>query len=415
MPGLYHTADLPVHDPDHRVGFLLALARALHAHGTSTQWSEQVLNEASTRLGIIGQFFVTPTSVFSAFGPQVNQRVYLMRVEPGETDLGRLARIDQVVVDVLAGALTPAEGSARLGEIEHGRNPWPTVITTVAFATASGAACRFLGGGTREIAVATALGLITGLLAIAAHRWHALGRVFTPLAAFVAAALATTGAITVGGYSPSIAMLGGLIVLLPGMMLTTAMTELAANHLSAGTARLSGAFIVFISLGVGVAFGQRVATELLGPAPLLIPTPLPGGTIWVALVVAACSFAVLLRALPRDLPWILLAGAVGFLGSRAGNTVLGPEFGAFLGALCVGAGSNFLARKTNRPAAITMVPGTLLLVPGSVGFRSVTAMLEREVVSGIDTMFSMLLLAISLVAGLFFANLLAPERRIGNA
>lgn len=413
MPGHYHTADLPVHDPDHRVVFLLALARALHAHGTSTQWSEQVLNEASARLGIIGQFFVTPTSVFSAFGPQVNQRTYLMRVEPGETDLGRLARIDSVVVDVVAGRLTPAEGSAILAEIEYAPSPWPAGAVTLAFATASGAACRFLGGGLREITVATGLGLITGLLAIAASRWQALGKVFVPVASFVAAMLAAAGAVVVGGYAPSVAMLAGLIVLLPGMMLTTAMTELAANHLSAGTARLSGAFIVFISLAVGVAFGQRVAVELLGPAPSVAPVALPAGTMWLALVVAACSFAVLLRALPRDLPWILLAGVVGFLGSRAGTALLGVEFGVFLAAFSVGVGSNLFARYTNRPEAITMVPGTLLLVPGSVGFRSVTAMLEREVVSGIDTLFSMLLLAISLVAGLFVANLVSPERRIG--
>jgi hypothetical protein len=48
-----------------------------------------------------------------------------------------------------------------------------------------------------------------------------------------------------------------------------------------------------------------------------------------------------------------------------------------------------------------------------MGFRSVTALLEREVIAGVDTLFQMLLLAISLVAGLFFANLVSPERRLG--
>ena len=85
----------------------------------------------------------------------------------------------------------------------------------------------------------------------------------------------------------------------------------------------------------------------------------------------------------------------------------------FLGALSVAIGSNLLARFTNRPAAITLVPSALLLVPGSVGFRSVTALLEQEVIAGVDTLFQMLLLAISLVAGLLFANLVAPEREIG--
>lgn len=408
-----HTADLPVQDSDHRVAFLLSLAAGLHAHGTSTQQIEDALNETSSRLGIIAQFFVTPTSLFAAFGPQISQRTYLMRVEPGDTDLGRLARLDAVVVEVLAGRMTPAEGAAEIGRIGQSSPPYGTLATTIAFAAASAAACRFLGGALPEIGVATVLGLLTGVLAIFGNRIRAVQRVFTPLASFLAAGLAAAGGVWIGGYSTSIAMLAGLIALLPGMMLTTAMAELAANHLSAGTARLSGAFIVFIGMGVGVAFGQRVAVGIVGEAVAVAPVPLPAWTLWAALAVAALSFAVLLKALPRDIPWILVGGVVGFLGSRVGNLLLGPEFGVFLGALSIAVGSNLLARYTNRPAAVTLVPSTLLLVPGSVGFRSVTALLEQEVIAGVDTLFQMLLLAISLVAGLLFANLVAPERRLG--
>lgn len=413
MSPSYHTADLPVQDSDHRVGFLLSLAAGLHAHGTSTQQIEDALNEAATKLGIIAQFFVTPTSLFAAFGPQVNQRTFLMRVEPGDADLGRLVRLDAVAVEVLAGRMTPAEGSAEIGRIGQSPPPYGALATTLAFAAASAAACRFLGGALPEIAVASTLGLITGLLAVFGNRIRAVQRVFTSLASFLAAGLAAAGGVWIGGYSTSIAMLAGLIALLPGMMLTTAMAELAANHLSAGTARLSGAFIVFIGMGVGVAFGQRVAVGVVGEAVAVAPIPLPAWTLWVAIGVAALSFAVLLKALPRDIPWILVGGVVGFLGSRAGNLLLGAEFGVFLGALSIAIGSNLLARYTNRPAAVTLVPSTLLLVPGSVGFRSVTALLEQEVIAGVDTLFQMLLLAISLVAGLLFANLVAPERRLG--
>lgn len=414
MPRPYTTAEFPVPDPDHRVGFILSLAGALHAHGTSTQRIEQALNEVASHLAIIAQFFVTPTSVFAAFGPQVNQRTYLMRVEPGATDLGRLARLDAVVVEVVAGRMTPAEGATRIGEIGTAPPAYGRWLTTLAFATASAAACQFLGGGLREIAVASVLGLLTGLLALLADRLPPVGRVFTPLASFIAALLASAAGVLIGGFSVTTAMLAGMIVLLPGMMLTTAMTELAANHLTAGTARLSAAFVVFIMMAVGVAFGQRVATEFLGEAPVVASLPLPPVALWPAMVVAALSFAVLLRALPRDVPWILVSGAIGLLASQVGSGLFGAEFGAFLGALSVGVASNLLARATNRPAAIASVPGTLLLVPGSVGFRGVTAMLDREVVSGVDTLFTMLLLAISLVSGLLFANLVSPERRLGG-
>ena len=51
-----------------------------------------------------------------------------------------------------------------------------------------------------------------------------------------------------GGRNPA-----GLIVLVPGLPLTTALTELATRHLAAGPARLSGALVLFLSIGFGTA------------------------------------------------------------------------------------------------------------------------------------------------------------------
>jgi uncharacterized membrane protein YjjB (DUF3815 family) len=58
------------------------------------------------------------------------------------------------------------------------------------------------------------------------------------------------------------------------------------------------------------------------------------------------------------------------------------------------------------------VPGILLLVPGSIGYRSLNALMEREVVSGIETAFSMLVIAVSLVAGLLMSNAVTPRRSL---
>jgi len=211
----------------------------------------------------------------------------------------------------------------------------------------------------------------------------------------------------------SIATLAGLIVLIPGLTLTTAIAELAHSHLSAGTARMAAAFMTFIAIGFGVALGARVAALLVGPAQVVTPGTLPAVATWAALGASAVAFAILLRAEWRDLGWIVLAGAVAFVGTRIGSSLLGPELGVFLGALAVGLGSNLFNRRTLRPAAVTLVPGLLVLVPGSIGFRSVSALLESRVVAGIDTAFGMMLTAVSLVAGLLTAAAIYPERRLG--
>ena len=85
--------------------------------------------------------------------------------------------------------------------------------------------------------------------------------------------------------------------------------------------------------------------------------------------------------------------------------------GRFLAGLVVTAASNVYARNANRPGALIRVPGIILLVPGSVGFRSITLMMERDVMMGLDTAFTLLNALIALVAGVLFGNLLVAPRR----
>jgi uncharacterized membrane protein YjjB (DUF3815 family) len=56
------------------------------------------------------------------------------------------------------------------------------------------------------------------------------------------------------------------------------------------------------------------------------------------------------------------------------------------------------------------VPGILLLVPGSVGFASLTALLDRNVVPGVETLFRTILMAVALAAGLLVASVVRPAR-----
>ena len=82
---------------DPRVGFLLALGRALHGAGHSSQGLEELLELAAAKLGVPGEFFTTPTSMFAAFGHDERQRTYLLRVQPEAPNLGRLAGIKTVL------------------------------------------------------------------------------------------------------------------------------------------------------------------------------------------------------------------------------------------------------------------------------------------------------------------------------
>src|SRR6185503_3812910 len=97
----------------------------------------------------------------------------------------------------------------------------------------------------------------------------------------------------------------------------------------------------------------QLGASIVGGHPARVdPTPLGGLWRWAALLAAGLSFTVLLRARPRDAGWVLLAGVLATEGVRLGARLLGPQLGAFVGALLVGIGANLFARLLRRPAAV---------------------------------------------------------------
>jgi uncharacterized membrane protein YjjP (DUF1212 family) len=394
------------------VAFTLRLGQALHRYGTPAHRLEEQMRQVSERLGVEARFFSTPTSIFASFGPAEALRTSLIRVEPGVMDLERLTLLDALAREVIQGQLSPELGAERIEAILTAPTRYTLPITLLCWTLAAAAAAKLFGGGLREMGVAALSSFLIGVLEQLTRERPTTARVLEPVAALLTSALAAAAASLIGPLSVQVATLSGLIVLLPGLGLTVAINELTTRHLISGSSRLIGAALIFLQLAFGVALGGRLA-ELLPPAPLLLtPEPLPRWTDLVALAVAAAAVTVLFRARPRDVGWIIVVGALAFGGARLGAQALGPELGAFVGALVLGMASNALARLRNRPSVVTIVPGMMLLVPGSLGFRSLESLLARDVVAGVDTAFSMLMVAVAIAAGLLFANALVPSRRV---
>lgn len=392
--------------------FIVDLGRALHRYGASTARIEAAMTQLAVRVGIDAQFFVQPTALFASFG-RGGAETYLLRLEPPITDLTRLARLDALLMALLRREMTAAEGARGLQTIlqeRRGRRWTPQLFGGHMLAAA--AAARFVGGGWREIAVAAAIGLVVGILARLAEKRPGFTRIQLPVSAIFAAFLAVAAAVPWGPMNPQVAMLAGLVVLLPGLSLTVALSELATNHLASGTARAAGALVVFVAMAFGVALGARVAALTFGAAQLADPVPAPGWTLGLAVALAPVAMAALFRVPRHEVPFVILGCAIAFVGGWGGTRVLGPELGVFVGGFLAGVAANGYARIRNRPSAIVYVPALLMLVPGSIGFRSVTALLADQVASGIEAAFTTLLMAVALGTGMLIAGVFVPPRRV---
>jgi uncharacterized membrane protein YjjP (DUF1212 family) len=417
----------PAHDA--ATQFVLELARALHIYGTPANRLETALENVAARLGLEAQFFSTPTSIMVGFGSNLHQHVHLLRVEPGAPNLGHLSRLSSITRDVVDGSANPTEGSHRIATLLNAPPRWPTSLLLVAYVVSSAAIACFLKVNRADVGIAALLGLITGCIAIVAARRASWSHVVEMLAAFVISTVAFTFDAFTGNQSGYATSLAGLVVLLPGLTLTIALTELSTRHLASGTARLMGALVVFLGLGFGIALGARLGSaigasinqSLMHVTPLVtaatFSTPagsnLPAWTEWVALLLAPLAFAVLLNAERKDVGLIVVACVIAYVTSQVAGGALGEELGAFLAALVVSAGSNVSARHMRRSSMVTITPGLLILVPGSIGFRSVTSMLGQEVEAGIATAFRVALIGISLAAGILAGNVVTDvsERR----
>lgn len=397
-------------ESDPRISFLIALSRTLHQYGIPAHRLEEALGNAAARLGIRAEFFTGPTAVFSAFGEPGNQHTALSRVQQGAVQLDKLVELNDVVESLYRGELELSEAQRRLQTVETAPPRYGHLLTTFAFAATSGLASRILGGGAPEMAVSVALGLATGLVARLADRFVAVGRIFEFLVATVVTFLALAISAFLLPASTGPVIVASLIILLPGLSLTLALNELATGHLVSGTARLTGAMMSFLKIGLGVGIGRKLAEFLPGQIPDVAPGVLPLWTLWLALVITPFALAVLFRARLKDAPWMVLGALVAFWGTRAGVDLLGPGLGAVVGAFLAGVVGNGYARWQRKPSAVLIVPSLILLVPGTIGYHGLSLLMERDILSGVDSAFTALLVGVSLVAGLLLANVLVPAR-----
>ncbi len=398
-------------DRDAAIGFVLALGRALHRYGAPAHRLEEGLQRVTGKLGLEAEIFTSPTALIMSFGQPTELKTRLLRVEGGELDMGKLAQVDALADDVIEHEITPAEGMRRLEAIIAGQPRFNRGLSTLVHGVTAGALAVFFGGSLHDVALAGGIGLTLGLLAQYLKRSTDQARVLELLGAAFAAFAADVLSTWSERISPSIVTLAALVVFLPGLSLTVAMTELATRHLIAGTARLMSAVIVLLELVVGVALGERIAHEVVTVQHVVAPLALPEWANWLALAASSIGVAIVVQAHVKAFGWIIAGCAVAYVGTRLGTTWFDSQLGVVVGAFALGVLSNLYARFLDRPAQVVSVPAMLLLVPGGMGLRGMSSLLDRDTLTGVDTLFAMFIVATAIVAGLLIASAVVSPRR----
>lgn len=400
-----------------RIAFIEELAWHLHAYGTTAQRMEGAIELVARRLRVECEPWSNPTGIILSFRDPARPGRHtdvtrIVRPGLGDTNLRRLCDADRIAEEVISGQLDISAGRAALRELERPTTGRARAMIVLGFLLASAAVAGLLRLPWLDIGVAALTGLLIGFLLLAAQSRKRLHEGFEALSGLLAGSVAILVSAWLAPLNLNTVIIASLIVLVPGMTLALAASELASRHLVSGTARFAGAAMTVVNLTIGTAIALAVAGYFGIDPRVQALRPQPDWVGWSALALGAFAFAVLFQARWRDYPLVMLSAVCGYLVSRYGGEWLGSGAGVFLGAFVTTAAGNAFARITNRPGALVRLPGIIMLVPGSVALRGVVSLVQSQDFSaGQDAAMAVFSTLMALVAGLVFGNLLVSARR----
>lgn len=393
-----------------RIKFIVAFGKVMHTVGTPAHTLEAAMMAMCEQMQLKGSFISLPTAIFFSFRFLDEEVTRIVRTQPTGVNLGRLSKVDTIAQEVISGRMSIEEGEIKLEEVFDNDDKFPVWMTVGCFVITSAGMLTLFGGSWGEFIAAGIVGGLIGLLSLTKN-FGVVAQVYEVFMALMSSLLAALMARVSGDINVGIVILATLIIFMPGLNITIALAEIATQNLTSGTSRLMGGMMVLLKLTFGVFIGSKLASYMAFPLIDISFGRIPSWVTIISVPITALMSTVIFKSNMREAKWVTFAGVFGYAVSKIGTYYLGPEMGLFVSGLSVGAAANLFARLRQRPSSIFQFPGIILLVPGSMGYRGLSYLYEKNVVMGFDTAFTMLTLAFSLVMGIFIGNVLIKPRR----
>lgn len=396
--------------------FVVKLGRALHECGTTSQSVERHLTNVTRMLGFNGSFLVSPTTFTCAFWEEdeLDQFIHIERVEPADYNLGKLWEIDRLVENIAEGRTRFEDGIEQLDRVIAAPRNYSGWANALSWALIGGSFSALLSAASLDCIVATVLSLILYGITILGSRHAGWRPVVTILAPFVSGVLASGLAALGIAINVPFVILSSIIIFIPGLALTVALTEISVGQLISGSSRLVDALMLLVKLFFGAISGMAVGNFLFhgnGVSGITLAS-LPFWKTWPAIAGLSLALAIAFNIPARKFAWGLVSALIAFGVSSLGEAWFSMYAGMFIGALAVGLFSNLYSRTTRGPGSILMTQGIVLLVPGSKTYMILNQWVSGEnILPGANGGNQALMVFISLIAGLLFSNALLPPQK----
>lgn len=200
-----------------------------------------------------------PTSLFVDAGGRMRAR----RITRRGSNTTRLALVNDVSRRVERGDMGLEEAEQALADIASGYSPnQPTLI--LAYGVAAASFSLLFGGNLGSLVAALVIGLIVqAIQPLFSHM--AMGALFGNFAGgFVTAFLAHAAALVIPYGDVNAAIIGGIMPLLTGLLMTTAVRDTMYGDLVSGIVRALEALLLAASVALGVYIGLTLVATMGG-------------------------------------------------------------------------------------------------------------------------------------------------------
>lgn len=254
----------PSAQPDtQKIRLICQAAQLVLENGGETYRVEETAMRMASGLGLEDVNVVAfPTSVFVNVGGLSRVR----RVTHRGTNTSRLARVNDVSRRVEHGLISADEAEAELHAIAADPGLHQLVLIA-AYGVSAASFSLVFGGGLGTLIVALFIGMAVQAIQPLFSRMSMGTLLFDFSGGFLAAALAQLASLAVPYGDVNAAIVGGIMPLLTGLLMTTAVRDTMYGDLISGIARAVEALLLAACIALGVYVGLKLTGMMGGVAP----------------------------------------------------------------------------------------------------------------------------------------------------
>ncbi|XQY91794.1 threonine/serine exporter family protein [Metabacillus sp. HB246100] len=220
--------------------------------GAETYRVEDTMMRIASAYGIEDSHsYVTPTGIIFSIGSKTPTQ--LVRIVDRSTDLQKVAKVNAISRQISNGDLSVAEAFTELRIIERDPHAYPIWVQIAAASIASGCFLIMFKGGWSDFLPALVCGGIGLATLIYIHQLVEIKFFAEFIAALVIGLLAVLMVSIEVGTELDKIIIGSVMPLVPGLLITNAVRDLMAGHLVSGISKGAEAFLTAFAIGAGVA------------------------------------------------------------------------------------------------------------------------------------------------------------------